>query len=45
MGFNGVDLTVRPNGHVIPESVRDDLPRAIADIKKGGSYCTMITTL
>jgi sugar phosphate isomerase/epimerase len=44
LGFQGLDLTVRPNGHVLPESVIEDLPKAIADIKKGGSTCLMMTT-
>jgi len=44
MGFSGVDLTVRPKGHVLPESVKTDLPRAIQQIKEGGSNCKMITT-
>ncbi len=44
MGFSGVDLTVRPKGHVLPESVRTDLPRAVREIKEGGSKCKMITT-
>ncbi|MBC3759182.1 TIM barrel protein [Hyunsoonleella sp. SJ7] len=44
MGFNGVDLTVRPNGHVLPESVVLDLPKAITEIKEGGAVCKMITT-
>lgn len=44
MGFSGVDLTVRPKGHVLPELVKTDLPKAIADIKSGGSHCEMITT-
>ena len=44
MGFSGVDLTVRPKGHVLPESVKLDLPKAINDVKKGGSTCEMITT-
>lgn len=44
MGFSGVDLTVRPKGHVLPESVKTDLPKAINDIKNGGSSCKMITT-
>ncbi len=44
MGFSGIDLTVRPKGHVLPETVSDDLPRAIREIKKGGSGCKMITT-
>ena len=44
MGFSGVDLTVRPKGHVLPESVKTDLPKAIEAIKKGGSNCIMMTT-
>lgn len=44
MGFNGIDLTVRPKGHVEPESVSQDLPKAIELIEKGGSICKMITT-
>lgn len=44
MGFSGIDLTVRPNGHVIPELVKTDLPRAVKDILDGGSRCEMIST-
>ena len=44
MGFSGVDLTVRPKGHVLPEEVIKVLPKAIKDIQKGGSICKMITT-
>ena len=44
MGFSGVDLTVRPKGHVLPELVKIDLPKAISEIKSGGSHCEMITT-
>lgn len=44
LGFDGVDLTVRPKGHVLPESVAQDLPLAIEAIKKAGSSCQMITT-
>ncbi|MBK5209283.1 MAG: TIM barrel protein [Flavobacteriaceae bacterium] len=44
MGFSGVDLTVRPKGHVLPESVKSDLPKAIKAIKNAGSNCQMITT-
>ena len=36
MGFNGVDLTVRPEGHVLPERVEDDLPKAAEALKKAG---------
>lgn len=44
MGFSGVDLTVRPKGHVLPESVKIDLPKAVSEIKSAGSNCEMITT-
>tara|TARA_R110001583_G_scaffold23950_1_gene87789 strand:- start:1011 stop:1976 length:966 start_codon:yes stop_codon:yes gene_type:complete len=44
MGFSGVDLTVRPKGHVLPELVKLELPEAISAIKKAGSNCQMITT-
>jgi len=44
LGFDGLDLTVRPNGHVLPENVLTDLPSAIRDIKSAGSRCELITT-
>ncbi len=44
MGFNGLDLTVRPKGHVLPESVVDDLPKAVAAMKKHGIDPGMMTT-
>ena len=44
LGFAGLDLTVRPKGHVEPELVATDLPKAIRDIQKAGSNCSMITT-
>ena len=44
MGFNGVDLSVRPKGHVLPERVKDDLPRAIEAIKKAGFTPKMMTS-
>jgi len=43
-GFDGVDLTVRPNGHVLPERAADDLPRAIEAIRSHGLTVPMITT-
>ena len=43
-GFGGVDLTVRPRGHVLPERAADDLPRAIDAIKAEGLSVPMITT-
>jgi sugar phosphate isomerase/epimerase len=44
LGFSGLDLTVRPKGHILPEHAKIDLISAIADIKKQGSNCEMITT-
>lgn len=44
MGFAGLDLTVRPKGHVLPENVETDLPKAIAAIKQAGTQCKMMTT-
>jgi len=44
MGFRGLDLTVRPKGHVLPEHVETDLPAAIRDIKKSGASVAMMTT-
>lgn len=43
-GFDGVDLTVRPGGHVLPERAADDLPRAIEAIRAHGPGVPMITT-
>jgi sugar phosphate isomerase/epimerase len=44
IGFDGVDLTVRPGGHVLPENVKRDLPKAVAAIKKQGLQAKMMTT-
>ena len=43
-GFDGVDLTVRPAGHVLPERAADDLPRAIEALTTQGVKVPMITT-
>src|SRR5215207_8462575 len=43
-GFDGVDLTVRAKGHVLPERAAADLPRAIDTIKAQGVSVPMITT-
>lgn len=43
-GFDGLDLTVRPAGHVLPERVADDLPRAVAAAKKAGLAIPLIVT-
>ena len=44
IGFDGIDLTVRPRGHVLPERVREDLPRAVQAIKAAGLEVPMIAT-
>lgn len=44
LGFDGVDLTVRPNGHVLPENVTKDLPKAVAAVRKAGLEVYTVTT-
>jgi len=36
IGFDGVDLTVRPGGHVEPLKVREQLPEAVAALRAEG---------
>ncbi len=43
-GFDGVDLTTRARGHVLPERAADDLPRAVDAIRSQGLTVPMITT-
>lgn len=44
MGFDGIDLTVRPEGHVLPERVAEDLPKAVEIIRKAGLEVYSIVT-
>lgn len=44
IGFDGVDLTVRPGDHVLPERVAEDLPRAIRAVRNAGLVADRITT-
>lgn len=44
IGFDGLDLTVRPKGHILPENVVTELPPAIEAIRASGISCEMITT-
>lgn len=44
-GFDGIDLTVRAKGHVLPENVETDLPKAVAAAKEAGISIYMIVTL
>ncbi len=44
MGFEGIDLTVRPGGHVLPATVETDLPKLVEIIRKRGMEVQMVTT-
>ena len=44
LGFDGIDLTVRPNGHVLPENVEEDLPKAMEAAKRAGIGIYTIAT-
>ncbi len=43
IGFDGVDLTVRAGGHVLPERVTEDLPKAVEAVRAAGLETPMIT--
>lgn len=44
LGFGGVDLTVRPGGHIDPKRVAQDLPPFVDGIRQEGLTVPMITT-
>lgn len=44
LGLDGVDLTVREGGHVLPENLDRDLPAAVEAIRAEGLEVPMITT-
>lgn len=44
LGFDGVDITVRPKGHIEPARVAQDLPPFVAGIRQHGLSVPMITT-
>ncbi len=44
IGFDAVDLTTRKGGHVLPERVAEDLPKAFEAVRKAGLAMEMITT-
>ena len=44
LGFNGLDLTVRPGGHVDPEKFERDLPAAVSALNEAGLSCEMMVT-
>jgi sugar phosphate isomerase/epimerase len=44
LGFDGIDLTVRPDGHVRPEEVRKHLPPLVRSVRAAGVEVAMLTT-
>lgn len=44
IGFDGVEATVRAKGHVLPERVKEDLPKHCDAVRKHGLNMTIITT-
>ena len=44
IGFDGIDLTVREGGHVLPENVERDLPRAVEAVRAAGLEVPMMAT-
>jgi len=44
IGFDGTDLTVRPGGHVLPDRVEEDLPKAAEALDREGKKIYMLTT-
>lgn len=44
LGFAGVDLTVRPGGHVAPERAAEELPPFLRTLRDEGVEVPMITT-
>lgn len=44
MGYDGIDLTVRPKGHVLPENVEEDLPKATEAMKSYDLLASMLST-
>lgn len=44
LGFDGIDLTVRPGGHVEPARVEEDLPKVVEIVRRAGVDVVMLTT-
>jgi hypothetical protein len=44
MGFDGIDLTVRPEGHVLPERIETDLPKAVLAAQKAKIKIPLMVT-
>lgn len=44
IGFDGIESTVRAKGHVLPERVKEDLPKQLEAVKRAGMDITIMTT-
>lgn len=44
IGLDGLDLTVRPGGHIEPDAVRSELPQAVQAAQENGLQVLMLTT-
>jgi L-ribulose-5-phosphate 3-epimerase len=44
LGFTGIDLTVRPGGHVVPERAASDLPPFVHSLRDEGLAVSLVTT-
>ncbi|MEM7600850.1 MAG: sugar phosphate isomerase/epimerase family protein [Verrucomicrobiota bacterium] len=44
MGFDGIEGTVRPGGHVLPETVEEDLPKMVGALKAEGIDLTLMAS-
>jgi L-ribulose-5-phosphate 3-epimerase len=44
IGYAGIDLTVRPGGHVLPAEVKTALPTAVEAIRAEGMAVPLVTT-
>jgi sugar phosphate isomerase/epimerase len=45
IGLDGLDLTVRPKGHILPENAEQELPQACAAAKEAGVKILFLTTM
>ena len=44
LGFNGIEGTIRPGGHITPEQVPDELPKMVAALKKRNLEMTIMAS-
>ncbi len=44
LGVDGIEATIRPGGHIVPEKVEEELPKMLAALKKRGLEMTIMTT-